>query len=299
MDFKRYMHLERFGTTEVQNIELGKVYVFPKIDGTNASVWLNNKGEIQSGSRKCHLSENSDNAGFYNWVIKQHNILEYLKENPTHRLFGEWLVPHSLKTYRQDAWRKFYVFDVAIDNEDENDYLHYDFYKPLLESKGISYITPICIINNASYEQLINQLMKNTFLIEDGKGYGEGIVIKNYDFKNKFGKNIFAKIVTSEFKEKHKEVMGASEINGKQMVEEEIAKEFVTTALIEKVYSKIENESGFSGRNIPELLNTVFYDVIKEDSWQFIKKHKNPTINFKTLQHFIFAEIKLKKPNIF
>mgnify|MGYP003650906445 CR=1 FL=1 len=308
MEFKKYQHLERFGTTEVQNIELGKTYIFPKLDGTNASVWLNNRGEIQAGSRNRHLTLGKDNAGFYAWVKKQSNLLEYLKENPTHRLFGEWLVPHSLKTYKEDAWRKFYVFDVAINKKDEEithegddkiKYLSYEDYKPLLESKEINFIVPISIITNANYEQLINQLIKNVFLIEDGKGVGEGIVIKNYEFKNKYGRNAFAKIVTSEFKEKHAKTMGASEIKGKKMIEEEIAKEFVTTALVEKVYAKIENEKGFNSRSIPQLLNTVYYDVVKEDAWNFVKKHKNPSINFKTLQHFIFAEVKEKAPQLF
>jgi len=308
MEFKKYQHIERIGTTEVQNIELGKTYIFPKIDGTNASVWVNDKGEIQSGSRKRHLTLESDNAGFYAWVKEQSNLLEYFKENPKHRLYGEWLVPHSLKTYKEDAWRNFYVFDVTVDRDeneiiDESDdkvnYLTYDDYKPLLESKGIKFVVPISIITNASYEQLVNQLQKNVFLIEDGKGVGEGIVIKNYDFKNKYGRTTFAKIVTSEFKEKHIKVMGASEIKGKRMVEEEIAKEFVTTALIEKVYAKIENDKGFNSRSILQLLNTVYYDVVKEESWNFIKKHKNPVINFKTLQHFIFAEVKIKVPRLF
>jgi hypothetical protein len=308
MEFKKYQHLERFGTTEVQNIELGKTYIFPKIDGTNASVWLNDKGEIQAGSRNRHLTLESDNAGFYAWVKEQSNLLEYLTENPTHRLYGEWLVPHSLKTYKEDAWRNFYVFDVAIDkaeneimHESDNKvkYLHYNEYKPLLEGKGLNFIVPISIITNASYEQLVNQLLKNVFLIEDGKGVGEGIVIKNYDFKNKYGRNTFAKIVTSEFKEKHAKTMGASEIKGKKMVELEIAQEFVTTALVEKVYAKIENDKGFNSRSIPQLLNTVYYDVVKEDAWNFVKKHKNPSINFKTLQHFIFAQVKEKAPHLF
>jgi hypothetical protein len=308
MEFKKYQHLERFGTTEVQNIELGKTYIFPKIDGTNASVWLNDKGEIQAGSRNRHLTLESDNAGFYAWVKEQSNLLEYLTENPTHRLYGEWLVPHSLKTYKEDAWRNFYVFDVAIDkaeneimHESDNKvkYLHYNEYKPLLEGKGLNFIVPISIITNASYEQLVNQLIKNVFLIEDGKGVGEGIVIKNYDFKNKYGRNTFAKIVTSEFKEKHAKTMGASEIKGKKMVELEIAQEFVTTALVEKVYAKIENDKGFNSRSIPQLLNTVYYDVVKEDAWNFVKKHKNPSINFKTLQHFIFAQVKEKAPHLF
>ncbi len=141
--------------------------------------------------------------------------------------------------------------------------------------------------------------MKNAFLIEDGKGVGEGVVIKNYEYKNKYGRQTWAKIVTSEFKEKHTKTMGASIMNGKKMVEEEIADKFATKALCEKVYAKIDNDSGFNSRQIPRLLNTVFYDVVKEDSWNFIKEHKNPTINFKTLQHFVFIKVKEKANHLF
>jgi hypothetical protein len=38
--FIKYMHLERFGNDEVEGIEIGTTYVFPKLDGTNAQVWL-------------------------------------------------------------------------------------------------------------------------------------------------------------------------------------------------------------------------------------------------------------------
>lgn len=307
-EFKKYQHIERFGTTEVNQIELGKCYIFPKIDGTNSSVWLSN-GELQAGSRKRHLSTESDNAGFYEWAKKQVNLIAYLKENPTHRIFGEWLVPHSLKTYKENAWRKFYVFDIAIDKTEyeilhDSDstlkYIAYDDYKPLLEKHNIDFIAPISIITNASYEQLVNQLMKNVFLIEDGKGVGEGIVIKRYDFVNKYNRQTWAKIVTSEFKEKHSKVMGASEIKGKKLVEEEIAKMYVTAALCEKVRAKIEVENGgFESRDIPRLLNTVYYDIVKEESWNFVKKFKNPTINYNTLQFFIFAQIKVCIPILF
>ena len=40
------------------------------------------------------------------------NIEAFLIEYPYLRLYGESLVPHSIKDYREDAWRKFYVFDV-------------------------------------------------------------------------------------------------------------------------------------------------------------------------------------------
>lgn len=304
--FIPYQHLEKFGTDEVSFIELGECFVFPKIDGTNASVWLSNN-EIQAGSRTRHLSLDKDNAGFFAWAKEQQNLLDYLRKNPTHRLFGEWLVPHSLKTYKNDSWKRFYVFDVAVDrtkeeithpNDSKLNYVHYDIYKPLLEEFGIDYIPPICKITNGSLGQFIHQLNNNVFLIEDGKGVGEGIVIKRYDFRNKFNRTVWAKIVTTEFKEKHSKTLGPPELKGEKMVELEIAEEFITKTLVDKEYAKIAVE-GWQSKKIPQLLNTVYYTLIKEESWEFLKKHKNPTIDFKRLQQFSFNRIKSLKPELF
>ena len=39
MEFVKYPHLERFGNDEVQGIEFGECWIFPKLDGANASIW--------------------------------------------------------------------------------------------------------------------------------------------------------------------------------------------------------------------------------------------------------------------
>jgi hypothetical protein len=93
--------------------------------------------------------------------------------------------------------------------------------------------------------------------------------------------------------------MGAPESIKKDLVEEEIAEAYVTTALCEKVLAKIENDGGFTSRRIPELLNTVYYDIVKEDSWEYVKQFKDPTINYKTFKHFVFGKVKDRLPKIF
>jgi len=301
MEFKKYQHVERFGTTEVEGIELGMCLVFPKIDGTNGSIWLDNEGNIKAGSRNRELTLEKDNAGFYAYILSNDKFKKYLQKHPKHRLYGEFLVPHSLKTYREDAWRRFYIFDVCLDKEDGSvEYIPYDIYKEMLEEFDIDYIPPLAKIKNATYENFINLLNKNTFLIQDGKGYGEGIVIKNYDFYNKYKRQTWAKIVTSEFKEKHHKEMGCPEINTKIMIEEKIIDEFCTTAFIEKEYSKIVNEmGGWQSKFIPMLFGRVFSELIKEESWNIIKKFKNPTINYKTLNTLIIQKIKKTKKEIF
>lgn len=137
--FERYMSLKRFGTDEVNGIEFGDCFIFPKLDGTNASCWIKDK-TIYAGSRNRLLDESSqgDNGGFCKWVRNQSNIKLFFEKNPNLRLFGEWLIPHSLKTYRDDSWNKFYVFDVF--NDIENRFLTYEEYLPLLEEFNIDFI---------------------------------------------------------------------------------------------------------------------------------------------------------------
>ena len=296
-EFKKYMHIERFGTDEVQGIELGDCYVFPKLDGTNASLWSED-GKIQAGSRKRHLSIDADNAGFFEWAKEQTNLICFFNEYPEWRLYGEWLVPHSLKTYREDAWRKFYVFDVQQKNSDI--FVHYETYKPLLEEHGIDYIPPVCILRNATYDALLKELDNNKFLIKEGKGNGEGVVLKNYSYQNLFKRVCWAKIITNSFKEKHVKEMGATVKNCKQMVEQEICDMYVNTHLIDKTYAKITNEmEGWQSKYIPRLLQTVFYDLVNEELWDAVKELKNPTINFKTLNAITVMKIKELRPELF
>lgn len=296
MNFEKYQKVRRFGTVDTEGIEVGTCYVFPKIDGTNASTWLGDDESIYAGSRNRTLSLDNDNAEFYAWVLQQDNIINFHLDNPHLRLYGEWLVPHSLKTYRDEAWRNFYVFDVV--NED-GQYLHYDKYKPLLEKYEIEYIAPLGIIKNGKEENFLHYLPKNNYLIEDGKGEGEGIVIKNYDFINKFGRVQWGKIVTSKFKEKNHKEMGAPSTEIKR-VESDIVDSYVTEGRVEKIYQKIcTQRDGWRSQYIPQLLNTVYYDLISEETWNFLKEHNNPNIDFTNLKQQTIVKIKQHKGELF
>ncbi|MCK9544354.1 MAG: RNA ligase family protein [Novosphingobium sp.] len=296
MEFNRYQHVEKFGNDEVDGIELGTCYIFPKIDGTNGSVW-NDKSIIKAGSRNRELTLEKDNANFYSFILEQQNIIELLVNYPNLRLYGEWLVPHTLKTYRDNTWRKFYVFDV-IEEMEEGDfrYLTYEEYQPILEEYKIDYLAPLKIIKNPTYEDLLHCLEINTTLMKDGE-IGEGIVIKNYSFVNKYGRITWAKIVRSEFKEKHHREMGSPKLE-RHMVEQEIVDEYVTSALIEKTYAKIVVD-GWNSKKITELLNRVFYDLVNEEIWNIVKKFKQPKIDFKTLNTLTILKIKEVKKELF
>lgn len=140
--FLKYDHVERLNHPEVRDIDIGQVYVFPKLDGTNGSLWIDADRLIQAGSRNRVLSVVSDNHGFCAWARsddpRAFALREYLRAHPYLTVYGEWLVPHSLKTYRDDAWRRFYVFDVY--DHDLGGYLSWEQYGEGLEGLGVDVI---------------------------------------------------------------------------------------------------------------------------------------------------------------
>lgn len=298
--FREYMHIEKFGNTGVEGIELGQVYVFPKLDGTNASVWSNKKGQLFGGSRTRMLGTGpSDNAGFYGWVLGEtHNLYGLCTTYPNFRLYGEWLVPHTFKGYREDAWKRFYIFDVYDDQSEM--YLPYETYKPLLDEYGLDYIPPLATIKNGRYEHFLEFLAKNKYLCPNEGEPGEGIVIKNYDFYNKFGNQVWAKLIRQEFKDEHHKVMGAPDVNTGLLNEDRIVTQVVTSHLIDKTIAKIKTDKGgWSSKNIPELFERVFYDVVTEELWDQWKELKFGTINGKTLKALTIQKIKQLKPELF
>ena len=69
---------------------------------------------------------------------------------------------------------------------------------------------------------------------------------------------------------------------------------------MEKTKARIINELGdWKSQYIPRLLNTVFHDIVQEDMWDIVQKHKRPTINFKTLMALTNRKVKEDVPEIF
>lgn len=296
------MHVSRFGNDEVESIELGEVYVFPKLDGTNASIWYDER--IRCGSRTRELDTvnfEQDNFNFAKSTLLSKETptwLGFFKTYPSLRLYGEWLVPHTFKGYRPEAWRKLYVFDVY--NDETQQYLPYSVYSPLLEEFGITYIPPLAQIRNGSYEHFLKFVNENKYLCPDDGSPGEGIVIKNYDYYNKFGNQVWAKLIRQEFKDEHNRVMGAPILNTGLMNEERILQRIDLGHLIDKTQAKIRTEKlGWSSKYIPELFGRVFHDIVTEELWSGLKDINHGTINFKTLKALTINNVKKIRPELF
>lgn len=301
MSFRKYDHVERFGTDEVEGIEIGDVLVFPKLDGTNASVWIEYHEfagpHICTGSRNRKLSAENDNAGFHDWATRCLSASMFMENGPSWTLYGEWLVPHTIKTYREEAWSKFWVFDVFCREKER--YLHYDEYTPILTKFGYDVIEPLVRYKSPpSEEQLLVDVAKNTYLMQDGS-IGEGVVIKNYEWRNKYGRQPWAKLVRNEFKEENRRAFGVTEKVGEASVESKIAEKYVTKVLVDKTLAKIQLETQERRRVIPRLLQTVFHDLVTEDIWHAVKEFNNPKVDFKKLQQYTIYWVKKHVPEVF
>lgn len=296
MEYMRYQHIERYGNDEVDGINIGTCYVFPKIDGTNASVWLGDDGQIKAGSRTRELSRESDNAGFYAYIQTSEKLLRFFSKYPGVRLFGEWLVPHSLKTYENSAWRKFYIFDTC---REDGILIPYDEYQPMIHEFDLDYIPALKIFTNASVDDFRAYLEVNKFLIQENQGIGEGIVIKNYAYRNKYGRQVWAKMVTNDFKTKNLKTFGASH-SVKYLLEQTIIDEYLTGAFLDKELAKIvQTQGGWNSKCVPEFLGRIYHEFVSEELWNIVREHKNPTIDFKKLQQVLIAKTKEMKPEIF
>lgn len=295
MKFEKYQHVEKLGTPATEGILNGEVYIFSKLDGTNTSIYLNDDGEIEVASRNRVLSAEDDNAGAYAALHSQDKFKRFFAEYPNWRLYGEWLVPNVIRNYRDDAWRKFYVFDVMDEN---GKYIEYMDYEPVLSYFRIDFIPAISSLRQPTLAEVDAFKDTCTFLVKDDTP-GEGIVIKNYDFVNKFGRTTWAKIVRAETKKAVKKT-STPPIVGRS-VECDIVDTFVTPALVEKEFAKIVNENGgqFENKLINKFLGVLWYTFITEEMFNILRKFKNPTINFNMLRKLVVDRAKEIKADIF
>lgn len=305
MEFREYMHVERLDNVAVDGILNGTCYIYPKIDGTNASFWSDGL-EVFAGSRTRKLGKGAnDNAGFYEWLMQQGQeaLRNMALHNPHLIFYGEWLVPNTLRTYAVHAWKKFYLFDV-YDRETES-YVHPASIIGLLKGYGVSvmdtWIPPLDVKVNPTREELYGLLQSNTYLIPADKGIGEGIVIKNYSFVNRFGRTIWAKIINSEFK--HKQTKEARPENISGLIEEKIVDKYITEAVIDKDIIKVQQQRGvdyWDNKFIPQLFEQVYNTLITEEMYDIVaRKFKNCVIDFKLLKNITINKIKQIKKDMF
>jgi hypothetical protein len=301
--FRKFDHLERLGHSEVQGILDGRVWVLPKLDGSNACAWLGDDGTVRAGSRNRELGEGADNHGFRAWLLgspEAETVRTFVRENPGVILYGEWLVPHSTRGYQDGAWRKLYVFD-AFD-VGAGGYWPHSCVEDRCGSAGVLVVPHQALLNRPSPELVAEELERCSFLMREGQ-LGEGVVVKRDGWRNRFGRQTWAKLVREEHGKRREEAAERSKLP----VEELIAEDAVTDALVAKELSKgvsqiaaqtlepedlatVDPRALFEAnkrRLIPETLGRVWHCVVTEELWEQLKRRRDPTVDFRKLKRAV------------
>ena len=291
--YKSYTHVLRIDKDEVQGILCGDVVVMPKLDGTNACLFMKD-GTVHAGSRTREINMNKDNANFcktltLNGEKEFPQIIQYLESHPDHIVYGEWLgaegerFPGHIKDYLNHG---FFIFDVFDTTTDE--YIPYDTYKS--EFGDYDKIIPVIgTFHNPSREDVQSLLDKTDYNLTPSSK-GEGIVIKNYKFRDEYGHIQIAKIVRDEYLQQ-KSMPKKPILAGQD--EENFVNKFCTDAFMSKCQAKVMNTLDMDEwindkKSIGMFLNLCLNDLMEEEFWGHFKKKKG-TVDLNRIQQLVFT----------
>lgn len=267
---KKYMDIVRHGKTGTHLTIEGNPHIIiqEKLDGANAS-FKREGDKVLCFSRNTQLDESNTLRGFYNWV--QENIkAESLAEDGIY--YGEWLVRHKLD-YGENE-NKFYLFDI-YDEETER-YIPFNLVKAQSETLNLN-LVPVFYKGKFESIEHIQSYVGKSKLGE----IGEGVVVKNVNYENKYGQQQFTKFVSDQFAEmaktkKHK-------ISPQKDDLQEFVNSTVNKARVSKIVHKLVDEGLLKEDYAIEDMGTilkntgsiVFDDVVKEELDELLKLVKS------------------------
>lgn len=279
--FIKYNKIHRLGKDEVEGILDGVCYIQEKLDGANASIWMED-GEIQIASRNQLIKDGESFNGFREYVESNEAIKKILSDCPQIRLYGEWLVRHSV-VYKEEFYRKFYLFDIL---NSEGELLKTEVVYKLAEEYGIQTPELFEVKERPDLEAL-----KKWAHFSNKADHGEGIVIKRDGFIDKFGEYRHAKLTTEKFKETNAMMFNGNNKHSESYWEMYIVHKYITEARIEKIMNKLQpiiNEK-LDFKHTPRIITTVTFDLLTEEIWDIFKKV--PELNFRRLRRLIGKKV--------
>lgn len=283
LGFRTYEKIHRLGKEETDGILDAPVHVQEKIDGANLQVWLQD-GIIHVGSRNNDVTFREDGFnGAVEYVQNHEGIRQLLTACPHYRLYGEWLVKHTIQ-YKETAYGKFYLFDIY--DEAQKSYQMTPYVNELADMHGIEkphYYGQMLVTDLEQLKTLVGKSMLGE--------KGEGVVIKR-DFKNQFGDTVYAKMVSYEFMEDNAVTFGGNNKFSKVYMEMYFVNKYMTLPRVQKVCNKIQSEVNerLDMKHVPRVMNTAYHDLITEEAWDIAQK--GGTINFKEFQRLAYKKAK-------
>jgi hypothetical protein len=259
-EMKKYLDIVRLGhksTVGVLN-EGDYIVIQEKLDGANAS-FKRNGDIIEAFSRNTKLDTEYNLRGFYEWT--QQLDVSKLLEGVVY--YGEWLVKHKLD-YGSNM-NQFYLFDIY--NDFTFEYVNFSMVKDESVRLSLNLIPLFYEGKYRSFEHLQSFVGKSILGTE-----GEGIVVKNINYKDRYDKQCFVKLVSDAFREVQSQK--APKDPNFQSVEMTFVNECMTKARVEKLLYKLVDENILEesfgiedmGVILKHLGTRTYDDIMKEES---------------------------------
>lgn len=303
-DYKSFHHVLKVDKPEVEGVLAGTLDAFPKLDGSNALMFFKS-GEVHYGSRKREITCEDDNANFANYMSKSKNeeivaLRRYCAEHPNYIVYGEWLggvdgmkMTGSLKGYTEGGFVVFAVFDV-----DEGRYLRYDEWYDDIASIYHLVVPRIATLIDPTMDDIVALLDKTDYL-RPKSSPGEGVVLYNYDFYDKW--HHFAgivKLVREDFLSSKSRKSKANEAKATGETEREFVEEYCTVSEISKAQAKVmtamgvdewSNDKALIGRTMNEVVTSVIEDNLVDF---VLKKKMKVDISFGNVRNLINQKVR-------
>jgi len=267
------MDIQTFKTKMSDGFNKGDhIIIQEKIDGANASYQYDiETNSIKGFSRNKEVGLKNNLRGFWEWTQQKLDFQDY-KDFGHIRVFGEWLVSHSVP-YPQDKYQKFYCYDL-FDTETQI-YYPQSVVKTFCINKNIIYIPIFYDGFFQSWDHCLSFVGQTQL---EGE-YGEGIVIKNMTRLNDPNNRLpfYTKIVGEKFQEKvERKIKKPIDPNELALREynTSLVESVVTEARVNKLLHKLidegilredwdEHDMGLISKNIN---SAVYYDCVKEEN---------------------------------
>lgn len=282
MEWIEYHKILRHGkknTHKTLESDYNIIAIQEKLDGGNASFFIDEYSNVHCFSRNIELNEKETLRGFYNWV--QEKIVPQKHKLLTGCIYyGEWLVPHKIN-YKEEYLNDFYLFDIYF--KDINTFFTNVAVENEADNLGIKPAPILYCGEYISLEHIQSFVGKSEMSID---GVGEGVVVKNYSYRNREGNQSFTKFVSDNFAEmanikKHDPSSNVDFLGN-------FITRFTTKARIEKILLKLvdegilEEEYGIENMGIIlKHLNTRIYEDIVEEELDVLLKEVRKKISKK------------------
>ena len=268
-EVEKYQHVERLGSSSVVGLLDKRCLVQEKLDGANLTV-ANEAGLIVATRNSCIHHEGAPLTGFrgaVEYVLAHEGILDFITDRPELILRGEWLVKNRID-YDPLNMFKYYVFDVQLRS---GDYIPWEEYSSILAEYDILMAPHLGFTD--SMDEVIALAKGESHLGGDHK---EGVVVKRYDFVNKYGRTVWGKFVNEEYI--HVQPVRRPDVEHKH--EAAFADYAVSVSLVNKVIDKLEGD--ISIKRLGEIIGRSWNDVIHEELAEFVLHNKIRNFNFFT-----------------